>query len=227
MERAIDDDRFASSLSLVVARTADGRLGSAFSALHHLRSLALDSAQLTALAEPSQQLENALAEACARVLQGLCRGAVLRTRDDVGRLLVDDARVLPLLSDALRIAGLAVDLLRPATAAERPAPIPVPLSRNREVRVQWQDQLHAARIVDSRSDQVTVRVQTAKGQAFPTVPVVACEPVEPSATVAVEMGFAALQANDVMTARLWLAVARLRSEGELAARGSMLLDWLK
>jgi len=68
-----------------------------------------------------------------------------------------------------------------------------------------------ARVVDSRSDEATLRVEQGAGVAFPTVPVTAVEPCEPVADEAAEMGIAALQAGDVRLARLWLACARLRA----------------
>ena len=106
---------------------------------------------------------------------------------------------------------------------DRPWPIATPLPRDRNVRAQLPDGRTTGRIVDSRSDQVTVRLQTEQGVTFPTLEVVACEPVDATPAEAIEMGFAALHAGDAILAHLWRRCAELRGEpppgraGQLAA----------
>lgn len=225
--RAVDHDRFASNLSLLVTRTERGELASALAALAHLRSLPLDGAQRAVLDGPAATLEQAVADACAALLQGLCRGEVFAARDQVARLFGDGPQWSPFVQEALRPWQLDGDLFRPAPAGDVAWPLPIPLPRHREVRVRWRGTTVTAHVVDSRSDQVTVCVRTARGQSFPTVAAAACEPVGPTADEAVEMALVALQANDPVTARLWLVVARQRGDGGLGSRGDRVAERLR
>ncbi|MCC7396229.1 MAG: hypothetical protein IT455_04110 [Planctomycetes bacterium] len=220
---AVDADRFASNLSLLGTRIERGELANALAALAHLRSLPLDGAQQTALEGPAMALEQAVAAASASVLQGLCRGEVLAARDQVARLFGDGPQLLPFVREALRPWLLDGDLLRPlaAAAGDVALPSPLPLPRHRELRVRWRGATVVARVVDSRSDQVTVSVRSERGQSFPTVAVVVCEPVAVTTDEAIEMALAALHGNDPVTARLWLVVARQRGDGTLPPRGEL------
>jgi hypothetical protein len=107
-----------------------------------------------------------------------------------------------------------------------PWPIAVALPRDRAVRVHLADGTAMGRIVAARSDQVTVRVETPRGVTFPTVPVVACEPLQPTPAEAVEQALAALQAGDALLARLWACCARLRG-GDASARARRLEEILR
>ena len=224
----VDADRFASNLSLLGTRTERGELANALAALAHLRALPLDGAQQAALEGPARALEQAVAAASASLLQGLCRGEVLAARDQVARLFGDGPQLLPFVREALRPWLLDGDLLRPlAAAGDGALPSPLPLPRHRELRVRWRGATVVARVVDSRSDQVTVSVRSERGQSFPTVAVVVCEPVAVTTDEAIEMALAALHGNDPVTARLWLVVARQRGDGSLPARGELVAAALR
>ncbi|MEO6595686.1 MAG: hypothetical protein ABIP94_13115 [Planctomycetota bacterium] len=224
----LDPDRFSSLLSLVRTRTEQAQLGAAMNALQHLRSLSLDAAQQTVLSVAAQALQAALAAACSQVVQSLCQGEVLSSCDEVARLLADGQPfVQPVLAESLLLAGVAGDLLRAPVRDDRPWPVPPPLAKDRAVRVRLRDGVQVGRIVDSRSDQVTVRLQGKAGVTFPTVAVVALEPVEATPAEAIEMGFAALHAGNALLARLWLAAAGLRGSGPLPERGLQLAAVLR
>ncbi len=219
----VDSDRFASLVSLVRTRTDEGQFGSALEALHHMRSLALDATQRTALSVPALELETALAAACSRIVQFVCQGQILAARDGSTRLLDDgEPFVEPVLAESLRPTGLSGGLLRMPAQDGRPWPTAAPLARDRSVRAWLATGVQTGRVIDSRSDEVTLRVQGAQGVTFPTVPIVRCEPVEPTSVEAIEMGFAALHGGDALLARLWLAAAKLRGSVPLPLRAQQL-----
>lgn len=209
-----DADRFASRLSLLQATIDDGRLGLAIATLAELRELPLDGAQQAALAMPAEQLGAAMATCCSRLVALLARGDVFAARNALDLLASDaEAPLLPSLHQALALAGVDVALLSPQRRHDAALPIARPLPRGRAVRVRRGADVVLARVADSRSDEATVRLEQGGRVAFPTVPVVALEPVDATADEAAEMGLAALQAGDLRLARLWLACARLRSQG--------------
>lgn len=228
---ALAADRFASLLSVVAQHVAEGRLGDALAARERLRTQPLDAGQQAALAVASSDVEAAIAAACAQLLAALGRGDVLAARRDLGAFAAGDAtQFWPWLAQALQLAGVADvggDLGRPVSAGERPWPLPKPLARNRTVRVEWRGALHVATVVDSRADEVTVRVATATGQSYPTLRAVACEPIAASADEAVEMGFAALHGGEPLLARLWLLRARLGAGTGGGARAEQLAALLR
>jgi hypothetical protein len=127
----------------------------------------------------------------------------------------------------VRVAGLEGDWFGRFGSHDGALPIPTPLPKMREVRVRWRETLQVGQVVDSRSDQLTLRIVQAGGQCFPTVPVEHCEPIDVSANEAIEMGFAALQAKDALLARLWLAVADLRAVGPAPERSARLRALLR
>jgi hypothetical protein len=224
----VERDRFASLLSLVSARTSAGELGNAIAAQRSLGSLPLDAAQLAAFDASTRQLETALAAACNKVTQCLAQGQALEGCDAMRRLLPEgEPYVHPVLAECVRRLGLGEGLLRLPVQTGRPWPTPAPLSRDRNVRVRLGTALQLARVVDSRSDQVTLRVPGEQGVTFPTMPAVVCEPVDPTAAEATEMGFAALHAGDGLLARMWLAAASLRSKEARTERGQQLAELLR
>ena len=222
-ETGFDADRFASMTSLVTASTTEGRLGAALGALQNMRRLPLDALQRASLVTVAGCLEDALAAACSRVVQSVCQGQVLAARSEVLRLVQDgEALTAPWLDSALRSAGLPAGLLAGAAANDGTLPIPRPLARGRTVRFAQLARTGTGTVIDSRSDAVTLRLQTSIGQSFPTLPRSACEPVQATGEEAIEMGFAAMQVHDVVLARLWLAVARLHGAPSLGERGDRL-----
>ncbi|HEU4419805.1 MAG TPA: hypothetical protein VFT55_12785 [Planctomycetota bacterium] len=224
----VERDRFASLLSLVSTRTEAGELGNAIAAQRSLGSLPLDAAQLASFDAATRQLETALAAACNEVAQGIAQGQVLEAREAMRRLLPDaEPNVHPVLAESLRRLGLGEGLLRVPVQTGRPWPVPAPLPRDRNVRVRVGALFQLARVIDSSSDQVTLRVSGEQGVTFPTMPAVVCEPVDPTAAEATEMGFAALHAGDALLARMWLAAASLRSKEARTVRAEQLAELLR
>ena len=224
----VERDRFASLLSLVSTRAEAGQLGHAIAAQRSLGSLPLDAAQLTAFDAATRQLETALAAACAKVEQGIAQGEVLQACDAMRQLLPDgEPYVHPVLAESLRRLGLGEGLQRVPAQTGRPWPTPVPLARDRNVRVRAGTVFQLARVVDSGADRVTLRVQGEQGVTFPTMATVACEPVDATAAEATEMGFAALQIGDGLLARMWLAAASRRSKEAPTVRAELLADLLR
>lgn len=227
---AVDRDHFASHLSVLTAHIAARELGEAVAALHTLCRLPLDEAQRTAVAVHGAELESALAQSCAGIVQSVLASQVLTARDDVLRLLGGgNGLAAPWLDSALQAAGRRPGLARARGTVDstQPMPIPRPLARGREVRLRRSGRMVTGVVVDSRSDHVTVRLVSGTGIAFPTVPVVATEPVAATADEAIEMAFAALQAEDVVLARLWLGEAESRNAGGWSERGRRLVALLE
>ncbi|MCU0865200.1 MAG: hypothetical protein MUC36_15550 [Planctomycetes bacterium] len=222
---ALDPDRFASQLSLVTERTSSGDLGRAMVSLHHLRRFALDAAQQVAFADAAQRLETALAAVAANLAQALGQGRVLDARAALSRLRGDGEAVLvPWVRQALQLAGCPGDPLAPAVAGVRP--IAQPLARGRQVRWRRQGRVEEGRVVDSRSETLTVRVQRGDAVVFPTLAVVEVEPVDASTAEAIEFAFAALQAGDTELARLWWCRVQQQRTGEPSAREQQLATLL-
>lgn len=202
-----DADRFACLLALVQSRGALRRFGDAETALGALAGTDLapgQAAQVRRLGDGlARQRRQAAAEVAAQVRQGrvLAVRAALAPQDLASPFGAELAAALA--------AGFA-DWCAPPTADRAHWPVPAPLAREAHVRTVLAAQPAIGVVVDSRSDAVTLRVETTRGQTFPTVPVVGCEPVAADAPTAGEMGFAALQAGDPVLARLWLCAARAR-----------------
>ena len=213
-EASVDPDRFGSLLSVLQARNSEQNFGLAMLVLQHLRGLPLDGPQQAALMLPAGELERGLAAACSALVQSLGAGNVLAADAAALRLLADDqGLVLPVLAESLRICGVSGELQGVPAQDQAPWPLPLPLPRHRGVRARIAGETIVGRVVESRADTVTLRVQVGSGVTFPTVPVVACEPIDGSAPEAVEMGFAALHAGNGLLARLWLGCAALRGGG--------------
>jgi hypothetical protein len=224
----VERDRFASLLSLVSTRTEAGEIGNAIAAQRSLGSLPLDAGQLAAFDAATLQLETALAAACSKVEQGMAQGQVLEACDAMRQLLPDGQPcVQPVLTQCLRRLGLGEGLLRVPVQTGRPWPTPAPLPRDRNVRVRAGTGFQLARVIDSSSDRVTLRVPGEQGVTFPTMPAVVCEPVDATPAEATEMGFAALHAGDGLLARMWLAAASLRSKEARTARTEQLAELLR
>ena len=209
---AVDPDRFGSLLALLQTCTSDRRLGSALSCLQRLRELPLDAAQQTALVQPSAELENALANACSGIVKSLCDGEVQNAAAAVEVLLHDErALVLPVLAQSLALCGLHGDLEAAVAPGSTPWPQPKPIAKGRSVRTRQGHEVLIGRVIDSRAERVTLRVQRGQAVTFPTVPMVDCEPTDVTPAEAVEMALAALHAGKLVAARLWLGCAQLRS----------------
>ena len=218
-----DPDRFASLVSTLAFHTERGELGSALATLQHLRHLPLDGAQRTVLLASEQSLDTALAAAAASLVQQLCAGQALAAHEQLAQWFADgDLVMAPWLDAAVLAAGLPGGLFRGLVAGDLAAPLARPIVRGSEVRVHSVPHHGIGTVVDSRADRVTVRLQTANGWSFPTVPAIVCEPVQPSADDAIEAGLRAVHAKSPLLARVWLAIARLRRPGALGDRGEQL-----
>ncbi len=224
----IDADRFASLLSVLDTCAQRGDVGGALATLHQLRQMPLNEPQHLALGVSARAVENDLAAACAEVEQLLREGRVLDGHAAIVRLLGDgDPLTQPWLQSALQAAGLGTGPLQKAPARDEPIPQPQALARGRAVRVRAGTAVTAAVVADSRSDQVTLRIENKNGLSFPTHARSACEPVAATRDEAIEMAFAALHAGDALLARLWLACARLRDTSPLPPRGERLAALLR
>jgi hypothetical protein len=127
-------------------------------------------------------------------------------RAECARLLGDgQSLAAPWLATALRAAGLPeLPVLGTIPRiAEAPLPQPRVLPRGRAVRIVYGERTGVGHVVDARSGEATVKLPNQNGFQFPTVPVVAVEPIDASADEAIEMAFAALQQGDRLLARLW------------------------
>lgn len=205
----VDTDRFASLLSLVSMRQERGELGGALAVLQRTAALPLDAAQQQQVRAASEQVRAAVEVACDELRREVAAGAVLAAAARCRALLQDGAdQLLPMLAARLELPGGELGRLPERNGP--PWPIAVPPARDRQLRTQLAHGPVTGRVVDGRSDQATLRVETEHGVTFPTVAIAACEPVDPTADEAVEAGLAALQAGDALLARLWLCCARLR-----------------
>ncbi|MBL8752221.1 MAG: hypothetical protein JNK15_02885, partial [Planctomycetes bacterium] len=231
---ALDADRFASLVSLLDEQTTLGDLGAAVATLAHLRSLPLDGAQKAALLAPAKELENGLTNRCVEIVRHLGAGRVLMARA-LAQAVSSDGRTLA--AAWFQAAWAAVgqpDVATAATAtvaeqASGTVPMPKALPRGRAVRVAFGTHAGEGTIADSRAEVATVRLAKPGGYVFPTVPVAALEPIDPSADEAVEMAFAALQHDDPMLARLWqwVAAARRGAAAVPSERARLLAAWLR
>jgi hypothetical protein len=213
-EAGIDRDRFASLLSLVAARRQQGELGGALAVLQRTGSLPLDVAQRQVVQNSTQEVQGEVEVACGEIRTALAAGEVLAANARCRTLLAEGADIVgPALAAGLDLPPLPLQRSPERTA--QPWPIAASLPRDRIVRARLAEGPVTGRVVDGRSDQVTLRIETPHGVTFPTLPVVRCEPVGPTADEAVELSLAALQAGDALLARLWLSCADLR--GDLAA----------
>lgn len=226
---AVDPDRFGSLVSLLQTETEQRHFGRALAVLQQLRELPLDAAQQAALVLPVDGLQQGLAAACGAIVAQLADGRVLAADAAADRLLAADGSFVgPALAEALHLCGVAGALGGLPAADRAPWPVPARLAKGRIVRTQLAGEEVTGRVVDSRTDEVTLRLPRAGGVTFPTVPVAACEPVDPTAAEAVEMGFAALQQGRGRLARLWLGCALLRGGSEPAsARQQRLAELLR
>lgn len=226
--KGIEADRFASLLSVLDTCAARGDIGNALATLQQLRQMPLDEPQRLALAGSARTVETELATACGKVVQALCQGRVLDGHALFVRMLGEtDPLTQSWLSSALQVAGLGDVPLQPVRTNDGPIPQPQALPRGRAVRVLRGNNLAAAVVADSRSDQVTVRIEDGSGMSFPTVARTQCEPVAPTRDEAIEMAFAALHAGEPLLARLWFACGKLLDASPLSPRGERLAALLR
>lgn len=203
----IDNDRFASLLSLVDLRLAQGEVGRALAVLAELTPERLSAQQRDEVRQRRQLAEQALGTSTAEVRAWLRSGDVRLATAAVRALAAGGAATAALLAELP--CGAAPD--RPAPDNDGSWRQPEPLAKGRAVRLLVGGTRRVGTVVDSRSDRVTLRVATGQGVTFPTVELGAVEPLDPTADEAVAMAWAALHAGDPLAARLWLACAELRA----------------
>jgi len=95
------------------------------------------------------------------------------------------------------------------------------------VRTRSGSEVVTGRVVDSRSDELTLRVQGPHGVTWPTVRAVDCEPTDVAPAEAVEMGLVALHAGNALLAHLWLACASARGGDPSSPRAARLGELLR
>jgi hypothetical protein len=228
VQPAVDPDRFGSLVSLLQTLTEAQQFGRALAVLQQLRELPLDAAQQAALLLPTDGLQQGLAAACGAIVSQIVEGRVLAADTAAERLLAADGTFVgPALAQALQLCGVAAALGDVRAPGRLPWPVPACLPKGRLVRVQIAGGVEIGRVVDSRADEVTLRVPRPGGVMFPTVPVVACEPIDPTAEESVEMAFAALQRGRGRLARFWLGCALLRGDGSVSGRQQRLAELLR
>jgi hypothetical protein len=206
VEPAGVDDRSTSLLSLVRSALEAGRPATALATLGELERLQLGAPQREQARALSQLAQSALEVETAALVTDVQRGSILAARQRFAELARD--RVGPALAAidaAARAAGWPV--VTGAAKAGVYVPKAAPLARERLVRT-FRDGIELqARVVDARPHEVTLKVVEGRAMTFPTFPVTRVEPVDATSDEAVELGFAALAADDVPLARLWLCAA--------------------
>ncbi len=210
----IDGDRFASLLSLVDLRLQQGEVGRALAVLTELAPERLSPAQRDVVAQRRQLAQQALGTSAAEVRAWLRSGDVRLATAAVRGLLAGGPATAASLAELP--CGASPD--RPVPDNDGSWRLPEPLAKGRAVRLLVEGTRRIGTVVASRSDRVTLRINTGQGVTFPTVDLAAVEPIDPTPDEALAMAWAALHAADPLAARLWLACAELRA-GESAPAG--------
>ena len=189
-------DRFASWIALLESYLKDVDLGNASASLRRLLSQSLSSEQRQQVAVLEAQLQPLLQACELRILAHVRSGELLAANDESAQLVVADVwRAGRSLTD-LSVVATAKNWQADVAVGQATIPLPAPLSTSRKVRVRWRDEIHQGVVASHSSDQVTIKLRSRDKQVFPTVKVVACEPVESTATEAIEMGLVAVHASE-------------------------------
>ncbi|MCB9878473.1 MAG: hypothetical protein H6835_12815 [Planctomycetes bacterium] len=223
----VDADRFHSLCSIVELHLGHGALDEAAASLANLLAMHLDDTQRAAIDGYRRRLGEAVVEVGGALHQRLQSGEVLAARELAERWFAaqgDATELPPPLRDAL---AADLDWRRPLVRNADVAPQATALARRRRVRLDWHGELVSGSVAQARAEQVTVRVETARGQSYPTVPAVAIEPVDADADEAVEMALVAHAAGEPLLARLWWACAVLRGVDVAAPRAARLRSLLR
>jgi hypothetical protein len=206
----IEFDRFASLLSLVDLRLDQGAPGQALAVLADLQRLGPNVDQRAALAARRARAVGGLDAGVTRVVARLAAGEVHAAAALVGELLAagEDAEAA-----LAQLEGPGWRLVAEGSPWRQAEPLP----KGRSVRVRLASVARVGTVADCRSDRATVRIAHGQGVTFPTVPLWQLEPVDPSVEEAVALGWACVAAGEVVMARCWAQVARLRGGGAAAA----------
>lgn len=218
-------DRFSSWIALLESYLKEMDLGNASASLQRLLSQSLSSEQREQVAVLEAQLLPLLQACESRILAHVRSGELLAANDEAAQLVVADVWRPGSILAGLPGFVIAENWQADVVIGTATIPAPVPLSLSRRVRVRWRDEIHQGVVASSSPHRVTTKLRSEDRQVFPTVKVVACEPVESTATEAVEMGLVALHEGAPRLARLWLLRAFLLAK-ELPPRGLLLRELL-
>lgn len=227
VSHGIDADRFEAIRSLVQARREEGRFGPAFAAIDNALGMPLSDTQRAVLERDRRDVDGEATKGIDDVRLFVAAGRVLGARRAAAAML--EQAQAPLHRRLLTAigGGPVEDALRVPEQGALPWPVPTPMAKDRVVDVWGDAHKLSGRVVDARSDEVTLRVQEGQDVTFPTIKVVECEPRDVTCAEAVELGFAALHAKDGLLARLWLACANQRRSGGADARTNRLAALLQ
>ena len=219
-------DRFDSLLSLVQHHISGRALGDAAAAVQRLLAQPLSVTQQQQVVALQASLQPLQADLEARILELVRNGEVLQADQQAATLVASGVWSAERLLAAVPTLAIGRDWQRAVSVATAALQKPTPLQRDREVRIRFREQLQLGVIKSTGLHQVTVRLRSKTGQSFPTVPVVACEPVASSAGEAIEMCFAAVHAGEPRLSRLWLLRAHLLA-GAATERAQLLAAVLR
>ena len=219
-------DRFSSWIALLESYLEDVDLGNASASLQRLLSQSLSGEQRQQVAVLEAQLLPLLQACELRILAHVRSGELLAANAESAQLVVADVWRAGRSLAGLSVLATAKNWQADVAVGQATIPLPASLSPSRKVRVRWRDEIHQGVVASSSSDQVTIKLRIRDRQVFPTVKVVACEPVESTAAEAIEMGLVAVHASAPRLARLWLLRASLLVD-ELPPRGQLLQELLK
>jgi hypothetical protein len=196
--------------------------------LRQIRELPLEPGQRIQIDMLARELDDQATATCREILAMAAAGKVLAANAlAIAALDEDPTDFGRELSGAFAAAGIGSPPKALPNQVRARWPMPAPLGRERMVRAMLPDGEVLGVVVDSRSDRVTLRVESERGLYFPTVGLWAVEPNDVQGGEAAELGFAALHAGDPLLARLWLNCALARALAEPSARTERLASLLR
>lgn len=211
-----DPDRFAALSSALTVHTERDEVAAAFAALAHLRGLSLSAAQQAAADGLAAALQTAVAGRLSAVDEALAAGRG-RAAADAFRPIAEAAATADAWLHQRLVESGWTKWRREGLVADAALPAPRPLARGRAVAASTAEGGVRGVVVAADAGECTLRVESSGGVAFPTVPMVACEPESPSGDEAIDLALAAARHGDVVLARSWAFVA-LRRGGDGLAR---------
>lgn len=210
----VEADRFAALRSAVEAHRERGELVAAVRAVAHLRGLSLTPEQRAAVDADDAALRTATERRVAAVAEAVATGRARVAAAGFAPIAALAGESVAWLPELLGAAGFTA-WRQGELAADSALPAPRPLARGRAVTAQGMDGSLRGVVVAADSGECTLRVEQPSGVAFPSVPLVDCEPDEPSVEEAVELALAAARAGDALLARAWAHVAARRGGADL------------
>lgn len=212
---AAQADRAGSLASAVQFALEQGQVAVACRALQQLREHAGEAGR-NAAASYETKVQQLLAHQTAQLAHAIAEGEIGAAQRQL-HLLTEPAQGNVEASLVVLARGRNWPALTSTEHVEVPLAAGTALAGDRAVRWWTQDgKLARSRVVRVDGDRATLRLVGERGVTFPSVPVYLLEPESPTAVEATELGIAALQAGDVLRARLWCACALARGGGERA-----------